>query len=277
MGVVNIKNNFIKFTIQMMTSNMLSLFTSSLSAILIPLILTKDQYGMYRSFLIYVPYLAIFHFGFVDGILISESGKEKSELNRSKFNLYSKFFIILEFFVFAFIFVISWIFVKNLEMRLMIYMICFYGLISNIVTYYQYISRSVFEFNELSKVNAVQSLVNLFFLILSFVLYKVYGDNFNYSYYVIGSILAYLVMLIYYLFKYSEFTFGKSDYQYFNLDSMINIFKSGIVLTLSFEVMTVMFNLDNQLMSYVLNKKEYATYSFSYSMTAIIISLFSAL
>lgn len=268
------KNNFFRYVLQLMSSNVFAIIVSFMSTIVIPLVLDKHDYGMYRTFLVYVPYLAIFHLGFVDGVLIKESGNDIKDIDKDMYRHLSMMFIYLETILFILSFFVSLLFPINNSVRIMIFFLFLYGFITNLLTYYQFISRSTFRFSELSSINFAQSILMLLIIVTSLLLYfyKVYV---NYYYYILSNIFISLLALLYYLYKYRDITFGNYGINFNLISVFAGLLKKGILLTIGFEVMTFMFNIDNQFLSYVNEKNVYANYSFAYSLAGLILSISS--
>ena len=63
-------NSFIKDSISIISSNIFLLLSGVLNGIILPKIMGVTQYGYYKVFSLYAGYIALLHFGFVDGMLL---------------------------------------------------------------------------------------------------------------------------------------------------------------------------------------------------------------
>ena len=55
-------------------SNIIKLISSILIAFVIPNLLGLTNYGYYKVFVLYLTYIGLFHFGFIDGIYLKFGG-----------------------------------------------------------------------------------------------------------------------------------------------------------------------------------------------------------
>lgn len=91
-----INKKFGKDLLLVIVSNGVKLLSSILTVFFIPLIFSQQDYGFYKVFLLYVSYVGIFHFGFMDGIYLHYAGKDYDELEKTTFRTYTKFITILQ-------------------------------------------------------------------------------------------------------------------------------------------------------------------------------------
>ncbi len=71
--IMNIK--FIKNIGMISLVNIISIFSSVILALLLPKILSPDEYGYYRVFTLYVGYSGVFCLGLIDGIVLKHGGE----------------------------------------------------------------------------------------------------------------------------------------------------------------------------------------------------------
>lgn len=84
--------NFIKNFSYTFTSNLLSLFVSTLVVLIVPKLIGVEEYGYWQLYLFYAAYVGFLHFGWSDGIYLREGGKDYKTLNHKK--LYSQFYML---------------------------------------------------------------------------------------------------------------------------------------------------------------------------------------
>ena len=74
-------------------SNATVLASSIITALIIPKLMGASNYGYYKVYTLYMSYTALFHFGFVDGVLLKHAGQEYDTLDKKAFRLNTKFCI----------------------------------------------------------------------------------------------------------------------------------------------------------------------------------------
>ena len=69
------------------------LIAKSLTWLVVPKVLGVIEYGYYKTFILYLVYMMLLHFGFPDGILLIYGGQDYQEINQKEFRIYTRFFI----------------------------------------------------------------------------------------------------------------------------------------------------------------------------------------
>ena len=106
------------------TVNILSLFIGALVTLIIPKLISTEQYGYYQTYLFYLNYVGVSYLGWCDGILLRIGGQYYQELDKP---LYSAQFWILgayEAFFYAIIFAAGHSLFKNADQSFVIACIC---------------------------------------------------------------------------------------------------------------------------------------------------------
>lgn len=65
-----LNKKFGKNVLLVIISDGVKLISSIMAMFLIPVIFSKQDYGFYKLFLLYISYVGMFHFGFLDGIYL---------------------------------------------------------------------------------------------------------------------------------------------------------------------------------------------------------------
>lgn len=271
-----VNNKFVQNVFNMMISNIVLLFTSVFSSFVTPVILGHYGFGYYKIFTLYISYVPLLHLGFIDGILIRNAGRSKKSISLRKFRLYTRFLFSVEFIISVFI-VISILFLKISYVEREIYIsIAIYSFIFNMVTYFQFFSKCILKFKQLAFVTRLQSFINLFFIVFAYILYKI-KYNIDVGYYLVYTNITLLIILIYYLFTYREIVFGVSNSLSKEKRNIVVFFKIGFAVMISYQIVLLMINSDNQFISIFFKISEYSSYAFAYSLGSILVTIFSAL
>ena len=268
--------SIIKNVIDLMISNIILLSISVLSSFITPLILGHDGYGYYRLFTLYISYVPLLHLGFIDGIFIRNAGKRFESISLKKFRTYSRFIISFEFIISLLIIFISF-FIKISFIEREIYIaIAIYSFLFNSVTYFQFFSKCILKFKQLAVVTRMQSFINLFFLVLAFVIFKLKIAKISVTYYLFYMNITLLIILVYYLFIYKLIVFGKSKPVNKEKNNILTFFKVGFSLMISYQITLLLINADNQFISIFFSIVEYANYAFAYSLGSLLVTVFGA-
>lgn len=270
-------NKFLKNTIQIFSSNILTLIGGILSTFIIPHILSKFDFGMYRTFFLYTSYTAFLHFGFVDGIFLVHSGQMYNNLIKKDFRLYSKFFIFMQLIISLSVISISLLLNIPFNARVIVFLLGIYTFLINVTTYYQYVARSVLDFEKISFITTLQAIFNMLFLFTASLLYFQIKLHIVYEYYLISNIFICTIIMIIYIYKYRDITFGPHESLFNGANRIKGYFKKGIIFTISYQLLVFMNNIDNQFISIFFNTLVYSTYSFTYSMSLLVTTFFGSI
>lgn len=264
------KNRFINDLLYVMLSNGVVLISGIITGIIVPKLLGVTNYGYYKIFNLYVGYAALLHFGFVDGILLNNANKNYEELDKNKFRLNTRFFILMQIIISIVVVTLSIVYIKNRIYRFIFLMIGIDTIAMNVTSYYQYVSQCTMRFKELSIRKVLQSIMRIISIGMFFILYKT-GIILDVSYhiYIITWVSIDIILTIWYVYTYRDITFGKRDKFFNGYKEIIFYFKSGIVLTISYQVANLIFSIDRQFVSIIFDTNTYAVYSFAYSLISI--------
>lgn len=271
------ETSFFANIIRVTFSNAIILVSQVLVGLVLPKIMSVNDFGLYRKFMLYATYAALLHFGFVDGILMKYGGKDENEIDVLKFRAIIRFYILFELLISFSILLCSWIFLSGSYKEIFL-LLSIYSFFLNLVTFYQFFSQATLRFNILSKLNELQGL--LVSCIIMFFLYSYLKELkriITYTNYICLFIGVYFVLFLIYVLTYRNFIFGKCQRIVEQKELIFSLFKTGILITGAYQLANVTLNLDNQFVSLFFSNKEFAIYSFSYNLVSIIISVVLAI
>lgn len=271
-----IENSFKKNLVSVALSRIISLLSGIAVVLLLPKVLSVQDYGYLKIFTLYAVYTALLHFGFVDGILLKIAGKEYTELDHEEMRTYTHFFMTLESFV-VLLMIITGVFFLSGEYLFILLMLALDMLFVNITTYYQFVSQATQRFAEYSKKSVIVSIAKFAFIGLLFIDYLISGVNISYRIYLIGIVILDFLMMLWYIWIYRDITFGTAQKIYLLKREIVNIFKIGIVLTVAYQTSHLVLALDRQFVSVLFSTEEYAIYSFAYNIVSMISTMVSSL
>lgn len=249
-------------------SNILTILAGIVTGFLLPMLMGQADYGYYKIFTLYISYVGLFHFGFIDGIYLYYAGKNYENLDKEKFKFFTKFLVIFQTLMFVIITLVAMFFVKSQYG----FIFLFTGitlLINNITSYYQFISQITFRFKELALRNTLRSLLTIVSVAILLLLFKFNLINLiGYQIYVYIYTSINLLLLIWYFVTYKDITFGKLRNKV-EKKEILHLFKLGFPLLLSNLVGVLILNIDRQFVSIIYDPETYAIYAFAYNMLGL--------
>ena len=257
-------------------SRVISLLSSVAVGLLLPKIFSVSDYGYFKVFTLYAVYMALLHFGFVDGILLKLAGKEYSELDFEKTRAYTKFFVFFESLISLPILLCGIVFADG-EYSFILVMLALNMVFVNVTTYYQFVSQATQRFREYSAKNFIVAVVKLAFVLGLFAIYFFDVSAVSYKVYLIGLNVLDLSMAIWYVYIYRDITFGKSVAFSSIKKDVLDIFKIGFVLTAAYQASHLVLALDRQFVNLLFPMETFAVYSFAYNIITMISTVVSSL
>ncbi len=250
--------------IKVLSSNIFKFLSSLIIIFILPNFLGNENYGYYKTFLLYTSFLGIFHFGYIDGIYLKFGGRDLNDLNKQKFRSYFFFFLIFQTIISLVLLIITfWMFTGN---RLVIFTFVVINLLPiNLITYFQSISQITFRFNEYSKRLYLLSILNLLSVALVFIL-----NVSNFILIVIFSSMINFILTFIYIHTYKAIVFGSKIKTYNFIKDIINLFKLGFPLLLSNFVLILILSIDRLFVELFFEVTSFSYYSFGFSILALI-------
>ena len=251
-------------------SNVIKLISSILIGFVIPNMLGLTNYGYYKVFVLYLTYVGLFHFGFIDGIYLKYGGNDYESLDKKSFRTYFKFLLLIELGVSLIGLLFTVFFIEG--QRQLIFIFLFLNLIAvNLTSYYQFISQITSRFKEYSTRIVLLSFTNI--LIVAFLYFMKISD---YRIYITLIVSTNYILLLWYLYTYRDITFGKSGKIGEIKHEIVFFFKTGIPLLLANLASTLVITVDKQIVEILFPVEVFGVYSFAYSMLSMITVVVSA-
>lgn len=260
---------FFKNIIIVLISNVFSVVSGVLIGFIIPKIMGVSEYGYYKTFTLYSSYIGILHFGFIDGIYLKFAGKEYDDLDKEKFRTFTRFLILLEASISLIVLFISFIFYGT-EYFLVFLLVSFNILVTNIVTYFEFISQITLRFKRTTIRNIIRCVLNITSVIVLYLLYK-YNSVVIYNYiYILICLSIMTVLALWYIYSYRDITFGKGTSFKEEKGEIFSIIKVGIPLMMSNLISQLVFIVDQQFVNIAFDNDTYSLYAFAYNMISLI-------
>lgn len=225
-----------------------------------PKVLSIEDFGLWRTFLLYSTYAGILHLGIADGFLLNNVAVNRDEAFKS-LNRSVPFLLIQQILISAIIFLILYIFIPNANMVVIGASVLLFSIAINIRTQFDnflIITKNFKTSNIVKILDKSSFLIFLFgFLLLAKASYQ--GIIF---FYILSSVLALVVLFIVVRPK-MEFSHGM-------ISKNIQDIKVGSQLLASNVFIILLFNIDSMFVNMFLSLKSFAIFSFAITIIMLI-------
>ena len=223
---------------------------------LLPKYLTIESYSNIKTFQLYISYIGLLHFGYVDGMYLKYGGKklkkridEEQTKNLSTMRLFQ---IVVTFF-----FVIIAILAKNLLLIAFSLSI----LPQNLINYYKLLYQATGEFGLYGRIMNVSTISTF---VMNLLLLLLIGTD-NYLVYIVAYVSIYYLLWIA-----MEISFKsrhiKTKGKIFDIYELIHNIKSGFLLTLGNFASILITSMDRWFVKVLMSTYAFAQYSFAVSV-----------
>ncbi|UYT84619.1 lipopolysaccharide biosynthesis protein [Priestia megaterium] len=219
---------FIKNYISILTSNLVSFFTSILVILIVPKVLGVVEYGYWQVYLLYASYVGFLHLGWNDGVYLKNGGKFYDDLNKTAL---SKQFILLSAFQVIVACLLSLFAVTYVtdEQRILIFIlisICL--IITNIRYFFLYVLQCTNKIKEYSQLIIIDKIT--YCLLIGFFL--LIGMN-NFKVLIIADLCGRLISLLFAMYRCREIVLQQIKFQMADFIEVSDNIRIGIKLMFS--------------------------------------------
>lgn len=256
---------FKKDLLKVFSSNFINLLIGLVSGFIIPAFLSLDDYAYLKTFTLYISYVGLLHFGFIDGIYIKYGGAKESDINKSQLKAEHRFLLIFQFLV-TLIALILGIFLDDLI--LIAFSISILPI--NMQSLFKFFYQALGEFSIYSKIIILTPNLLLFFNLLIIFVLKIE----NYMPFIIANIVTNYVVFL--GLEYYFFSKYKDDKILINYNELFKHIKVGFFIMIGNLSTMFFYSIDRWFVKFSLSTKDFAFYSFALSMLGIIQMLISS-
>lgn len=268
------RKKFLKNVFFVVFSNLLTLLSGILIGIVIPKIMGISDFGYYKTFTLYSSYVGIFHFGFVDGILLVHAGCSKENLDLKRFRLLGKAMFIFELIITVLGSFISMFFLLN-EYKLLFLFVSLNLFALNLTTHFEYIVQITMNFKQLSIRSLIKTSIQLLAVFVIFVLFKTINYIISPYVYICIVVSINYFLLSWYIITYRQYVFGETEK--FDWNTLLFYLKKGFPIMCSNLLIMLIFAVDQIFVNVLFDKETYAYYAFAYSMISLITTTTNAI
>lgn len=245
-----------KGIVAVLIANIINVFFSLATNFLMPKYLSIESYAGIKEFQLYVSYVGLFHFGFVDGIYLKYGGKNLDKKVDESF--YTDLSTMRLFQVAVTLSVVIVAYILN-DHILMFFALSI--LPQNMANYFKFLYQAIGEFNLYGKAMNLTTISTFIFNMI--LLFMVRTDNMYW--YILGYVALYFGIwwiLEKNFYEKHEFIKGK----YFSLFVLLDNIKTGFLLTLGNLSSIFLTSMDRWFVKALMNTVAFAQYSFSVSV-----------
>lgn len=244
---------------KVLSANFISLIASIVNGFIVPAFLSLDQYALLRTYTLYVSYIGILHFGFIDGLYIKYGGKGYKEIDKEKLKAENIFFLFFQLVITLLFFILG-----AISNDKIIIAFAFSILPINMRTFFAFFYQAVGEFDVYSKIRVLQPLITL--ATNTFLVFIIKRNNF--WYFVLGQLAASFCIFLYLQIKFMRETITiRAPLK--NVQAK-DIFTVGIFIMLGNLSSMLFYSMDRWFVKLLLTMNDFAFYSFAVSMMQVV-------
>lgn len=217
--------NFIKNFSYTLSSNLISLFVSTLILLIVPKLIGVTEYGYLQLYLFLSTYVGFMHFGWNDGIYLRYGGKEYSQLDKRLF--FSQFWMLIfsQVVIAVLIFISAEILAKDLNKVFIYKMISFVLVLVNIKFMLLYILQATNRIKDFAEIAIFEKIL----YILAVVSFFIFGYK-DYKLIIISDLIGKFISLIYASYCLKDIVFRKISNFHFGFRETAENISVGIKL-----------------------------------------------
>lgn len=247
---MNIKRAILK----VFSANFIQLISGIIVGFVVPAILSLEEYANLKTYTLYMSYVGLLHFGFLDGMYIKYGGKKIDEIKSTNLKAEHNVIILIESIITLVLLIIS-ICCKNA----LIFLFGISIIPSIISTFYKSIYQATGEFAKYSNIIYIYTIT---YTVINIILVFVFKSD-NYIMYCLATFISTFASIMYYEYKFIK-KFKKVEAKY-SVEILNNI-KSGFFILLGNLSLVFFTGADKWFVKIFLTTDDFAYYSFAVSM-----------
>mgnify|MGYP003493213095 CR=1 FL=1 len=240
-------------------ANLLKMLVTFLTAFIIPMVLSVEQYGYLKTYQFYVSYLGILHLGFCDGIYLEYGGQDINKIDKKRMACEHKTLLIYEMFIMS-----IFLFVGVLKGDFILVVFALTVVPGIMSTYYTYTYQAVGEFKTYTSILNLSTVTNL---VANLILVLCHVQDYR-IYVIVYCLVQYISGAIGIIF------FGRCGWinlqEKASLSILIKYIKFGILLMIGNFVYIIFLGIDKWFIKFTLDISQFSMYSFATQMMTIV-------
>lgn len=255
-----------KNILRVFSANFIQLLSSIIVGFFVPAILSVDGYANLKTYTLYISYIGMLSFGFIDGIYIKYGGQNIDNIDRGILKGEHYFLIIFQFIIMITFFIIS-----VLTKDIIIFLFAITILPTVMVGFHQNLNQATGNFKKYTRMMYIYSIL---YMVINVILALIFKSQ-NYIYYCVVSFICNLIVFIIYEYKFMKQLTGIKAI--INKKDIINNMKIGFFILLGNIAVISFYSIDKWFVKLLLSTQDFAFYSFAISMLNIVNTLITAI
>ncbi|WP_159882477.1 MATE family efflux transporter [Paenibacillus puerhi] len=226
---MNIKAiSFMKNFSYTFSSNLVTLFVSTLIVLVVPKLIGITEYGYLQLYIFLSTYVGFLHFGWNDGIYLRYGGVEYSQLDKRLF--YSQFWMLFfsQIVIAILVIITTSVLINNIDKIFIYRMVALALILVNTKFMLLYILQATNKIKDFSKIAILEKV--LYVLVVTVILMFSFKD---YKLVIISDLIAKFISLIYAMICLKDIIFRKISDFYYSLSETIENINVGIKLMIA--------------------------------------------
>lgn len=250
----------------------ISLFTSFITALIVPKILGVEEYGYWQLFVFYSGYIGFFYFGLNDGVYLIHGGEDRSRIDKKGIASQFQLMTIVHLLFALVIIIVTLMSGEGPDREFVICATAVYLFINCGYGYLGYVFQAMNE----TKLYSFATVINgIAFLIPILILLLLKSDSFRL--YITLSVLARLLATIYCIWKGRDLAFVRPYNLHQTIKLTLQSMKVGICLMLANIASMLILGVARFVIDVVWGIEQFGQLSFSLSMANFFIVFFTQL
>lgn len=254
-------------------SNLIVLVSSIINGLVLPYVLSFDDFSNLKTYTLYASFIGFLHFGFVDGINIKYGGYDHRNIDKIEFKGFHDFFIIFQFCILFFIILLGLLLHNSI-----ILLVGLAILPRNLQAFFLYFYQAIGEFKDYARAIIIVPILNICITLI-----LVFTGIIDYRVYILSNIFSYLISIIYLEVKYKQYS-KLRFFSAFKLNQLFQdrnkykpIFISGFFIMFGTVLFTLFFDAGRWMTKFFSSNEGFARYSLAVSLIGFVIIFISAI
>jgi O-antigen/teichoic acid export membrane protein len=259
--------NLFKDLLKVTSSNVLIALAGIVSGFVVPKIFSLEEYATVASFTLYLSFVGILHFGFIDGIHLKYGGYSLKEIRKNETKTELTFLVILQ--VVISLLVIPIIYFTR---ELVLLPVAFSILPINLITFFLFFFQATRQFSFFAIVNISRPLFRLLIVLVMLPLYQLRSPYFL----IWGQVAIAWAIFLFLAYSTSNYLKNEKAEQVFSSKNFALI-KTGAFIMGGNLLSLLFFSFDRWFVKIFLTTPDFAYYSFAVSMMAVVMLIINSI
>jgi O-antigen/teichoic acid export membrane protein len=252
-----------KSLLKVFGANFIALIVGIVNGFFLPAFLDIDQYAFLKTYTLYISYVGILHFGFLDGIYLKYGGKYKNSLNKKELKYEHNYLFLFQLLLTSLILIFGFI---RKDFIIIAFALSIIPI--NMRTYFSFLYQSLGEMGTFAK---IKSAFPITILSLNLIFIFVVKIN-DYLPFVLANLISHYLVFFIFEMNYRK-DFKSKDIKKVEVKPL---FLSGFFIMMGNLSNMFFYSIDRWFVKFLLPIENFAFYSFAISMMNIIIMMINS-